>query len=159
MFPTLAKSPALRKNSRPMSDLHFHVLLVEDDPRDIEQIRRGLESLGFPEALLRVAALDQAIDYLSGRKPFEDRKRHPLPELILVSLSLSRKGGFKLLKWLREKKGLRGIPVVVLASARQPVGYEQASEFGAVSYLVKPVEPEALESMIKAVLNYWMLNK
>jgi len=136
----------------------FHVLLVEDDARDIERIQRAFDSIGMHEAVVRVAGLDHAIDYLSGQGPYENRDKCPLPEAILVSLALSRKGGFKLLKWLRGQKSLRRIPVVVLASSRQPIGFEQASELGAVSYLVKPVEKEALDSMVKAVLTYWSLN-
>jgi CheY-like chemotaxis protein len=62
------------------------------------------------------------------------------------------------MKWLRDQKSLRRIPVVVLASARQPIGFDQASELGAVSYLVKPVEKEALDSVVQAVLTYWKLS-
>ena len=141
-----------------MRDNAFHVLLVEDDPRDIDAIRRALETLGFPRALIRVAGLDEAIEYLSERGPWPDRKAFPLPEFILVSLSLSRKGGFRLLNWLRAQKKLPRIPVVALAATREKIGFEQASELGAVSFLVKPIEPEALESVIKAVRTYWLLN-
>jgi len=141
-----------------MRDSRFHVLLVEDDPRDIDLIRQGFDSIGYEDAVVRVAGLDHAIQYLSGQGPYENREKCPLPELILVSLAISRKGGFKLLKWLKGQKALRRIPVVVLANARQPIGFEQASELGAVSYLVKPVDREALASMIKAVLTYWTLS-
>jgi CheY-like chemotaxis protein len=136
----------------------FRVLLVEDDPRDIDRIQRAFDSIGFEEAVVRVAGLDHAIDYLSGQGPYGNRDKFPLPEAILVSLAISRKGGFKLMKWLREQKVLRRIPVVALASARQPIDYEKASELGAVSYLVKPVDREALESIVKAVITYWTLN-
>ena len=141
-----------------MSTRIFRVLLVEDDARDIERIQRAFDSIGLHEAVIRVAGLDRAIEYLSGQGPYKNRDKCPLPEVILVSLAISRKGGFKLMKWLREQKTLRRIPVVALASARQPIGFEQASELGAVSYLVKPVDPEALESMVKAVLTYWKLS-
>jgi CheY-like chemotaxis protein len=141
-----------------VSDKVFHVLLVEDEPRDIERIQRAFDSIGLHEAVLRVAGLDLAIEYLSGQGPYKNREKCPLPESIFISLALSRKGGFKVLKWLQGQKALRRIPVVVLASSRQPIGFEQASELGAVAYLVKPVDKEALESMVKAVLTYWKLS-
>ena len=141
-----------------MSTRVFHVLLVEDDPRDIDRIQRAFDALGLHEAVFRVAGLDHAIDYLSGQGPYQHRDKFPLPEVILISLAISRRGGFKLLKWMRGQKSLRRIPVVVLANARQPIGFDQASELGAVSYLVKPVEPEALESVVKAVRAWWKLS-
>ena len=76
-----------------------------------------------------------------------------------MNLGLSQRSNFKLLRWLRGQPSLRRIPVVVLAAARQAIGYDQASELGAASYLVKPVEPEALESMIEAVVAFWRLDR
>lgn len=139
-----------------MSTPTIHVLLIENDARDVVDILRSFDALASPTAIHRVTGLDAAIEYLQG--PENRRKRYPLPELILVNLSLSRKAEFKMLKWLRGQPTLRRIPVVVLAASRQPIGYQQASDLGAVSYLVKPVDPEALESIVKAVVTYWMLN-
>ena len=106
-----------------------------------------------------VASVDEAIEYLAGRGPYLNRSSYPLPGLILLNLGLSRRANFKMLRWLRGQAPLRRIPVVVLAAARQPIGYDQAFELGAASYLVKPVEPDALQSMIKAVVGYWRLDQ
>jgi len=137
----------------------FHVLLVEDDERDARLLNETFQTLGLHDSLAQVTGADAAIDYLQGRGLYGDRKQYPHPALILVSLPLSRKAEFKLLKWIRGQKPYRSIPVVVLANAREPIGFEQASEFGAVSYLVKPVETQALHSLVKAVVSYWMLNE
>ena len=82
-----------------------------------------------------------------------------MPGLILINLALSRRANFKLLRWLRGQAVLRRIPVVVLAAARQPIGYDQAFELGAASYLVKPVDSDARLSMIKAGVGYWRLDQ
>jgi len=137
----------------------FTVLLVEDDARDAGILARAFTSLGLPGMMQTVAGLDEAIEYLAGRGDYGNRTAFPLPGLILVNLALSRRSNFKLLRWLRDQPALRRIPVVVLAAARQPVGYEQAFELGAASYLVKPVESEALQSMIKAVVSFWRLDQ
>jgi CheY-like chemotaxis protein len=142
-----------------MAPEKFTVLLVEDDARDAGILARAFTSLGLPGIMQTVASLDLAIEYLSGRRQFQERSAYPLPDLILVNLSLSRTANFKLLRWLREQPPLRRIPVVVLAAARQPVGFDQAFDLGAVSYLVKPVETEALQSMVQAVVSYWRLDR
>jgi CheY-like chemotaxis protein len=142
-----------------MAAKQFSVLLVEDDARDAGVLARAFTSLGLPGMLQTVAGVDDAIDYLAGSEPYENRESYPLPGLILLNLGLSRRANFKLLRWLRGQPALRRIPLVVLAAARQPIGYDQAFELGAASYLVKPVEPDALQSMIKAVIGYWRLDQ
>ncbi|HEV3026448.1 MAG TPA: response regulator [Planctomycetota bacterium] len=137
----------------------FTVLLVEDDARDAGILARAFTSLGLPGMMQTVASLDEAIEYLSGRRQYQDRDAYPLPDLMLVNLGLSRKANFKLLRWLRGQPSLRRIPVVVLAAARQPAGFEQAFDLGAASYLVKPIEIEALQSMVQAVVSYWRLDR
>ena len=142
-----------------MAAKQFSVLLVEDDARDAGVLARAFTSLGLPGMLQTVAGVDDAIDYLAGSGSYENRESYPLPGLILLNLGLSRRANFKMLRWLRGQPALRRIPVVVLAAARQPIGYDQAFELGAASYLVKPVEPDALQSMIKAVIGYWRLDQ
>ena len=137
----------------------FPVLLVEDDARDAGVLARVFTSLGLPGMLQTVGTLDEAIAYLSGEGAYADREAFPIPGLILVNLSLSRRSNFKMLRWLRGQPKLRRIPVVVLAAARQPIAYDQAFELGASSYLVKPVEPDALKSMVQAVVAFWRLDQ
>ena len=155
----LARRRGFRNTKGTMGSNSFHVLLVEDDERDARLLNENFQTLGLPDSLAQVPGVDAAIDYLQGREPYQDRKRYPLPALILISLPLSRRAEFKMLKWLRGEKSLRSIPVVVLANSREPIGFEQASEFGAVSYLIKPIETQALHSLVKAVVSYWMLNE
>jgi CheY-like chemotaxis protein len=142
-----------------MAPRPFTVLLVEDDARDAGLLARAFTSVGLSGMMQTVGSVDEAIAYLAGRDAYESRDLHPLPGLILLNLGLSRRANFKLLRWLRSEPALRRIPVVVLAAAREPIGYDQAWELGAASYLVKPVEPEALGSMIEAVVAYWKLDR
>jgi CheY-like chemotaxis protein len=142
-----------------MPTKQFSVLLVEDDARDAGLLARAFTSLGLPGMMQTVAGVDEAIEYLAGRGPYEDRVSFPMPGLILINLAMSRRANFRMLRWLRGQPPLRRIPVVVLAAARQPIGYDQAFELGAASYLVKPVDNDALQSMIKAVVGYWSLDQ
>ena len=142
-----------------MSSRLFTVLLVEDDARDAGRLARAFTAVGLPGMMQTVASVEEAMAYLSGRDAYENRDLFPMPGLILLNLGLSRRADFKLLRWLRGEPELRHIPVVVLAAAREPIGYDQAWELGAASYLVKPVEPDALGSMIEAVVAYWRMDQ
>lgn len=142
------------KATRPLN-----VLLVEDDARDASVLLRIFTSLGLRGMLQTVGGVDEAIEYLKGRGEYRLRDLFPLPGLILINLAISRRSDFKLLRWLKEQPRLRRIPIVVLAAARQPVGYDQAFELGASSYLIKPIASEELQSMIEAVLAFWRLDQ
>ena len=134
-----------------MDSKNLTVLLAEDDDRDARAIQKAFTGLDLEGILRRVSSADAAIDFLS--------KGDPAPSLILVSLALSRRSDFKILRWMRKQKSIiRRIPYIVLAASRQPPGFEQAYDLGAVSYLVKPLDPDALRSMMKAVLDFWKLD-
>ncbi len=150
----------LLKRSLPaMGDKGFTVLLVEDDPADASRVTKAFSDLRMGHVLRCVASAQKAIDYLSGRGEYSDRDRFPFASLILISLSLSRRADFAMLRWIREQSAeIRRIPVVVLAAARQPPGFDRAYELGAVPYLVKPLDRNALKSLVKAVVEFWRLN-
>jgi CheY-like chemotaxis protein len=134
-----------------MDSKDLTVLLVENDDRDAQLIRGAFTDLEFGESLRRVCSLDEAIADLSGGAS--------LPSLILINLALSRNSDFKLLRWIRKQRSaIRRVPVIILAASRQPPGFEEAYDLGAVSYLVKPLDRDALRSMMKAVLEFWRLD-
>jgi len=140
-----------------MAEKPFNVLLVENDARDADRLARTFSAVRVAD-LQTVDSVEQAVSYLSGRERYADRSAYPMPNLILINLAVSRRSDFKLLRWLRGQPELRRIPVVVLASARQPIGFDKAFDLGAASYLVKPIEPEALRSMTQAVIEFWRLD-
>ena len=80
-----------------------------------------------------------------------------MPVLILLDLKLPRRSGLEVLEWLRQQPGLKRIPVVVLTSSRQSKDVDRAYDLGANSYLVKPVEFNALLDMMKQVGLYWLM--
>src|SRR5689334_1108731 len=142
-----------------MDSKDITVLLVENDDRDAQFIRRAFTDLGLGESLHRVSSPDEAIADLSSEAPAGSAAAKPLPSLILINLALSRKSDFKLLRWIRKQRStVRRVPVIILAASRQPPGFEVAYDLGAVSYLVKPLDRDALRSMMKAVLEFWKLD-
>lgn len=133
------------------------VLLVEDNPTDVLLIQRAFDKVRLVNPVQVVHDGDAAVAYLAGDGEYADRRRHPLPVLILLDLKLPRRSGLEVLAWLRAQEGLRRIPVVMLTSSQQPRDVAAAYDSGVNSYLVKPVEFDALLDMLKTVNLYWMV--
>lgn len=138
----------------------FTVLLVEDDPDDVFFLRDAFKKAGMPDALRVVRDGEEAVAYLLGLAAYADRTLHPLPALVLLDLKLPRKSGLEVLEWRRGRPELMRIPVLVLTSSQSEDDMNKAYEFGANSYLVKPISSDAQLDMVKAIQGYWTaLNK
>jgi CheY-like chemotaxis protein len=131
------------------------LLLVEDDPNDVLFFERALAKCG-QEVPLQVARDGlEALDYLAGQGPFQDRTKHPLPVLIVLDLKLPNKSGLEVLEWLRGQPDLREIPVVVLTSSREPGDIARAHELGVEAYEVKPVRFTELALIVASIWRRW----
>ena len=138
----------------------FTVLLVEDDPDDVFFLRDAFKKTGMADALRVVRDGEEAVAYLLGLAAYADRTLHPLPALVLLDLKLPRKSGLEVLEWRRGRPELMRIPVIVLTSSQSEDDMNKAYEFGANSYLVKPISSDAQLDMVKAIQGYWTaLNK
>ena len=135
----------------------FVMLLVEDDPNDILLIQRAFAKACLVNPLKVVRDGEEALNYLSGSGDFADRGRYPLPSLILLDLKLPRKSGLEILQWLRQQPVLKHIPVIVLTSSKESSDVSRAYDLGANSYLVKPLNYEALVEMMDALNRFWLV--
>jgi CheY-like chemotaxis protein len=98
---------------------------------------------------------EQAIDYLSGKGSYSQRDRYRLPFLLLLDLKMPGMDGFEVLQWVRSEPNLKRLLVVVLTSSNLQADVDRAYESGANSYLVKPVEFDAMVTMIQRFEAYW----
>ena len=131
-------------------------LLVEDDPNDVLMVEMEFQRAPVQIRLVSVNDGDQAIQYLEGGGPYSDRRRFPIPDVILLDLKMRRVGGFQFLEWLRAgPPGLRCIPVVVMSSSELQEDVDRAYALGANSYLVKPVDWNLFRERIRALGVYW----
>ena len=139
-----------------MTTLAPTILIVEDNPTDVMLIRRAFAKANIGNPLQFVRDGDSAVQYLAGGEAYADRDTYPLPALVLLDLKLPRRSGLEVLQWLRSTSPLRRLPVVVLTSSSQSQDVNRAYEFGANSYLVKPVEFDDLKEMVDKVHIYWI---
>jgi DNA-binding response OmpR family regulator len=131
------------------------VLLVEDDPNDKLFFERALREISHAN-LISVSDGEEAIAYIQGSAPFEDRESCPIPQLIILDLKLPRRSGHEVLAWLKGESTYKTLPVVIFTSSDQISDIEKAYNLGANSYLVKPVGYENLIDTVRTIHTYWL---
>ena len=130
------------------------ILLAEDNENDIIMLRRAAHSARFNNPLSIVNDGAEVIAYLQGEGKYADRRRYPLPALLLLDLKMPRKNGFEVLQWLREQPQFTNLQVVVLSSSDEIRDINRAYELGANSFLVKPMFFSEFVGMLEALHSY-----
>ena len=134
------------------------ILLVEDDPNDAHLAQRALQRAGASQEILHLQDGEEAINYLSGKPPFGDRSRYPMPSLVLLDLKMPRMSGFDVLAWLQGHPELAALPVVVTVrtGSIEPQDVVNAKRLGAVGYEVKPIDFGKLVEIAKGIDSRWL---
>ncbi len=129
------------------------ILLVEDNPGDIQLTRLALLESGIDHNLHAVQSGDDAIAYLRREPPYADA---PRPDLILLDLNMPGRPGHAVLKELKADPALKSIPVVILTTSGAPQDIDRAYANHANSYITKPMGFEQFrEEVAKGLGNYW----
>jgi CheY-like chemotaxis protein len=132
------------------------IMLIEDEASDALFIRRAFEKAGVENPIQTVTNGDKALAYFEGIGEYQDRSKYPLPIFILLDLKLPGMMGLQLLKWIRSRRDLRLIPVVVLTVSADDINVRSAYEAGANSYLLKPADRDEVFRVIADVQAYWL---
>jgi CheY-like chemotaxis protein len=134
---------------------HSPILLVEDNPRDVELIQRAFRQARMANPIKVVRDGAEAMEYLSGEGIYADRAEYPLPFLVLLDLNLPRVSGFEVLQWIRTQSALTKLNVVILTSSKESIDTERAYALGANSYLNKPGNFEQLVMLMNSLELQW----
>jgi two-component system, response regulator len=132
------------------------VLLVEDNPDDIELARRAFERGDIQVTLDVVTDGALALEYLFGRRQEDNGGRASLPSLILLDLRLPRLDAIEVLKRIRSEEHTRLIPVVIFTSSIEEIDVVNSYTNGANSYIRKPIDFGELMDLIKVLKKYWL---
>jgi CheY-like chemotaxis protein len=125
------------------------ILLIEDNEGDVYLFKRVVSKAGIKNPVQVVRTGEQAVGYLAGTGKYEDRQQYPLPFLVMLDLKLPLKDGLDVLQWMRERPDLASTKVIVLTSSSEPRDVERANQLGALSYLVKPPNQDALVQILE----------
>ncbi len=132
------------------------ILLVEDNPDDVELTRIAFAEAGSEHRLVVVADGAEAVDYLLGNGKHAGRDAADLPALVLLDLNLPKLNGREVLQAIRADAATRSLPVVVLTTSAEPFDVDGVYELGANSYIQKPVEFERFVEVVRQIGLYWL---
>jgi CheY-like chemotaxis protein len=133
-----------------------HILLVEDDPKDVELTLTALGEHNLANGVAVARDGVEALDYLYRRGDFASRLEEN-PVVILLDLKMPRLDGLQVLKQLRADEKMRLIPIVILTSSRESSDLEECYRLGVNAYVVKPVRFAEFIEAVKGIGVFWAL--
>jgi CheY-like chemotaxis protein len=135
-------------------DATFNILLADDSIDDVFLLRQAFKKAGVAGNLITVVDGVEAVAYLRGENPYQDRAVHPLPQILLLDLNMPRKNGFEVLEWMRQASEWRCLMVHVLSASSREADIRRVYELGANSYILKPSRMDELVDLAHA-LHRW----
>jgi two-component system response regulator len=133
------------------------ILLVEDNPDDVELTIRAFKKNNILNKVIVAKDGVDALDYLFGTGTYAGRDVKELPVLILLDLKLPKIDGLEVLKRLRQDERTKLIPVVILTSSAEEKDVINGYSLGANSYIRKPVEFNQFVEAMRHLGLYWLL--
>jgi CheY-like chemotaxis protein len=133
------------------------ILLVEDNPADVELTLRALRKANLANPIHVVADGAEALDYLFGTGKDEAKSDARHPRVVILDLKLPKVSGLEVLRRIKAGPATTTIPVVVLSSSREAPDVKEAYALGVNSYIVKPVDFEKFVEAVGTLGMYWLL--
>jgi CheY-like chemotaxis protein len=136
---------------------NVEILLVEDNPDDVEMTLRALKQNKLADRIVIVGDGEEALDFIFARGAFGNRTVENGPKVILLDLKLPKVDGLEVLRAIRGDPRTKLFPVVVLTSSRQEQDIVESYRLGVNSYIVKPVDFEKFVTTVRDLGLYWLL--
>ena len=133
------------------------ILLVEDNPSDIELTVRAFERSRIANKIVVAEDGQEALDYLWGRGKWEGRDISDMPDLTLLDLKLPKVPGLDVLRQIRANPRTKRLPVVILTSSKEEHDVAAGYDYGVNGYIRKPVDFAEFEVTVRRLGLYWLL--
>jgi DNA-binding response OmpR family regulator len=130
------------------------ILMVEDDPKDVELTLTALEDYNLANEVVVVRDGEEALNYLNCRNEYAERSSGN-PAVMLLDLKLPKVDGLEVLRQVKSNDALSLIPVVVLTSSREEKDLIASYKLGVNAYVVKPVDFHEFVNAIKELGVFW----
>lgn len=130
------------------------ILLVEDDPRDVELMLEGLSNFNLANEVHVARDAEEALDYLYRRGKFAERLSGN-PALILLDIKMPKLSGLELLRLIKNDEQLKSIPVVMMTSSNEEPDLTESYKLGVNAYVVKPVQFHDFVDAVKLLGMFW----
>ena len=136
------------------------ILLVEDNPSDIELTKRALAKKNITNDVFVVEDGKSALDYLWGRGEFSERQITQMPTVILLDLKMPKVNGLEVATKIKSDEHTKIIPIVIVTSSQEDKDLKTAYALGVNSYIVKPIEAANFVKALSEAGLYWLaINK
>ena len=129
------------------------ILLVEDNPDDVELTRRAFEKSNVANEIVTVSDGQEALDYLFAT----GRDAVLMPHVVLLDLNLPKISGLEVLRRMRADERTRRVPVVVLTTSNEERDVVGSYDLGANSYVRKPVDFAQFLDAARQLGLYWLV--
>jgi CheY-like chemotaxis protein len=130
------------------------ILLVEDNPKDLELTLLALEKSNLANEVVTVRDGKEALDYLFRRGAYEDRPEGN-PAVVLLDLKLPKVDGIEVLEKVKSDPSLQAIPVVMLTTSREEKDLVRSYKLGVNAYVIKPVAFKEFIGAIQDLGIFW----
>jgi two-component system response regulator len=128
-----------------------NILIVEDNIDDAELTKLALKSINFVDEIIWISDSEKALEYIDSL----NLSGQMLPAFILLDLKMPKLNGFDVLQKIREKPRTSLIPVIIFTSSNELSDMRKAYQYGANSFIQKPVIAEDFENIIQKTGLYW----
>jgi two-component system, response regulator len=133
------------------------LLLVEDNPRDVELTLRVFRQYNLANNIHVVRDGAEALEFIFASGAYVERDIRNVPKVILLDLKLPKVDGLEVLGRIKSDPRTRKIPVIILTSSREEYDVSQSYDLGVNSYIVKPVDFEQFTEAVRQLGLYWLL--
>ena len=133
------------------------ILLVEDNPNDVELTLRALQKQNLSNKVFVVKDGAEALDFIFASGAYSQRKVEKRPKVVLLDLKLPKVDGIEVLRRIKADSRTSPIPVVMLTSSRQENDIVQSYDLGVNGYIVKPVDFHHFNDAVRTLGLFWLL--
>ena len=140
-----------------MSKDEVQILLVEDNPDDVELTLHALRREKLANRIEVARDGEEALDFLFCRGPYAHRSFEHPPRMILLDLKLPKVDGLEILRQIKDHPSIRAIPVVILTASREEKDMVKGYQLGVNSYIQKPVDFNQFRDTVKQLGLYWLV--
>lgn len=140
-----------------MTTRQIEILLVEDNPDDVELTLHALRKEKLANSIHVARDGEEALEFLFSNGKHSDRTSQPPPKLILLDLKLPKVDGMEVLKRLKDDARTKTIPVVILTTSKEERDLVSSYNLGVNSYIQKPVDFDQFREIVKTVGLYWLV--
>ncbi len=140
-----------------MSYNDIEILLVEDNPADVELTLHALRQEKLANAVEVARDGEEALDYIFCRGQFSGRQSDKQPHVVLLDLKLPKVDGLEVLRQMKRDVRTKMIPVVILTSSREEKDLINGYALGVNAYIQKPVDFDKFRETVKRLGLFWLV--